>query len=161
MGLLNKAYVRFAEPFWDPGVEFLAVYGDPPPLFYAWLNLQRYGRQSALLGFTSGTRTRDIERMSDDAVRTVIFSRLRASRPQGLPEPLELRVSRWGADPWAQGSYSYLGLRATADARVTLGEPVANTFFFAGEATHRDDPASVHGAWWSGLRAAKEVLGQA
>ncbi len=161
MGLLNKAYVRFAEPFWDASVEFLAAYADPPPLFYAWLNLQRYIDQPALLGFTSGTRARDIERMSDDVVRTIIFSRLRASRPQGLPELLELRVSRWGADAWAQGSYSYLGLGATADDRVTLGEPVANTLFFAGEATHRDDPASVHGAWWSGLRAAKEVLGQA
>ena len=46
-------------------------------------------------------------------------------------------------------------------AYVRFAEPVANTLFFAGEATHRDDPASVHGAWWSGLRAAKEVLGQA
>ena len=161
MGLLNKAYVRFAEPFWDTGVDFLTTYADPPPLYYAWLNLHRYSGQPALLGFTSGTRARDIERMSDDVVRAAIFSRLRASRPDGLPEPLELRVSRWGADPWAQGSYSYLGLGATADDRVTLGEPVANTLFFAGEATHRDDPASMHGAWWSGLRAAKEVLGQA
>ena len=161
MGLLNKAYVRFAEPFWDTAVDFLAAYAEPPPLFYAWLNLHRYTGQPALLGFTSGKRARDVERMSDDVVRAAIFSRLRASRRQGLPEPLELRVSRWGADPWAQGSYSYLGLGATADDRVTLGEPVANTLFFAGEATHRDDPSSVHGAWWSGLRAAKEVLGQA
>ena len=142
-------------------MEFLAVYADPPPLFYAWLNLQRYTGRPALLGFTSGTRARDIERMSDDAVRSAIFARLRASSPQGLPEALELRVSRWGADPWAGGSYSYLGIGASADDRVTLGEPVSNTLFFAGEATHRDDPASVHGAWWSGLRAAKEVLGQA
>ncbi len=161
MGLLNKAYVRFAEPFWDTSVEFLAAYADPPPLFYAWLNLQRYTGQAALLGFTSGTRARDIERMSDDVVRAAIFARLRASRRQGLPAALELRVSRWGADPWAGGSYSYLGIGADADDRVTLGEPVSNTLFFAGEATHRDDPASVHGAWWSGLRAAKEVLGQA
>ena len=161
MGLLNKAYVRFAEPFWDTSVDFLTTYADPPPLYYAWLNLHRYGGHPALLGFTSGTRARDIERMSDDLVRAAIFARLRASRPGGLPEPLELRVSRWGADPWAGGAYSFLGIGATANDRVTLGEPVANTLFFAGEATHRDDPASVHGAWWSGLRAARELLGLA
>lgn len=162
MGLLNKAYVRFAEPFWDTSVDFSTTYADPPPLYYAWLNLQRYTGQPALLGFTSGTRARDIERMSDDVVRATIFSRLLSTlRPDARPALLELRVSRWGADPWAGGSYSFLGLGANADDRVTLGEPVSNTLFFAGEATHRDDPASVHGAWWSGLRAAKEVLGQA
>ena len=161
MGLLNKAYVRFAAPFWDTSVDFLTTYADPPPLFYAWLNLHRYSGRPALLGFTSGTRARDIERMSDDVVRATVFSRLRAASRDAIPEPLELHVSRWGADPWAGGAYSYLGLGATADDRVTLAEPVSNTLFFAGEATHRDDPASVHGAWWSGLRAAKEILGQA
>jgi monoamine oxidase len=100
--------------------------------------------------------------MSDAEVRAVIFARLRSIRgPIAVPEPLEVHVSRWGADPWAGGSYSFLGLGARANDRVTLAQPVANTLFFAGEATHRDDPASVHGAWWSGLRAAQEILGGA
>ena len=75
-------------------------------------------------------------------------------------EPAEIRISRWVSDPWAGGSYSYLGLGASADDRTVLAAPVNHTLFFAGEATHRDDPSSVHGAWWSGLRAARELLGE-
>jgi monoamine oxidase len=69
-----------------------------------------------------------------------------------------VRVSRWASDPLALGSYSHLGLGASGADRDALAMPVDNALFFAGEATHRDDPASVHGAWWSGLRAAHQVL---
>lgn len=161
MGLLNKAFVLFPYPFWDTSVDFLTFHADPPPLFYAWLNLFRYTGQPALLGFTSGTMARQVERMSDDQVRARIFSRLRTARVGAIPEPLALKVSHWASDPWAGGSYSFPGLGASGQDRVNLGRPVGNTLFFAGEATHRDDPASVHGAWWSGLRAAQEILGQA
>ena len=161
MGLLNKAFVLFPFPFWQPEVDFLTFHADPPPLFYAWLNLLRYTGQPALLGFTSGTMARQVERMSDAEVRARIFGRWRVARGGAIPEPLALRVSHWASDPWAEGSYSFPGLGATADDRSTLAEPVSRTLFFAGEATHRDDPASVHGAWWSGLRAAQEILGTA
>ena len=161
MGLLNKSYVLFPRPFWETELDFLTAYANPPPLYYAWLNLYRYTGQPALLGFTSGSMARRVERMTDAEVRDRIFARLRVARPGTIPEPIEVRVSRWASDPWAQGSYSFLGLGATPDDRITLGRPVDNTLFFAGEATHRDDPSSVHGAWWSGLRAAKEVLGEA
>jgi monoamine oxidase len=161
MGLLNKAYVRFPRTFWETELDFLTFHANPPPLFYAWLNLYRYTGEPALIGFTSGSMARQVEIMTDAQVRDRIFARLRAARQGALPEPLEVRASHWASDPWAQGSYSFLGLGATPDDRVTLGTPVENTLFFAGEATHRDDPSSVHGAWWSGLRAAKEVLGEA
>jgi monoamine oxidase len=39
-----------------------------------------------------------------------------------------------------------------------LAQPVADRLFFAGEATHRDHPSTVHGAYLSGLRAAEAIL---
>jgi len=35
---------------------------------------------------------------------------------------------------------------------------LAGNCFFAGEATHRQYPATVHGAYLSGVRAAQEVI---
>jgi monoamine oxidase len=45
------------------------------------------------------------------------------------------------------------------DAAQTLAAPVAETLFFAGEATNGDGyNGTVHGAIATGLRAAKELL---
>jgi monoamine oxidase len=38
-----------------------------------------------------------------------------------------------------------------------LAAPVANRLFFAGEHTNRTYPATVHGAYLSGERAAREI----
>jgi monoamine oxidase len=64
----------------------------------------------------------------------------------------------WAADPFARGAYSYVrvgGMPLQAD----LAQPVANTLFFAGEATELlGHQATVHGALFAGTRAADEVL---
>ena len=44
-----------------------------------------------------------------------------------------LHIHRWGADPFARGSYSY-ALPGMADCRATLAAPVDDRLFFAGEA---------------------------
>jgi monoamine oxidase len=47
---------------------------------------------------------------------------------------------------------------ATPEDYDTLAQPVDNRLFFAGEHTQRDYPATVHGAYLSGKRAANEIL---
>jgi len=63
----------------------------------------------------------------------------------------------WIVDPWLKGAYSY-ATPGHADARLVLGEPVEDRLFLAGEATSPKSPATVHGAYESGLRAAGQVL---
>ena len=162
MGLLNKVCLTFPRAFWDTRAEFLTFFNDPPPLCYAWFNMLPHTGRAALVGFTSGKMAREVEQMSDAAVLANVMGRMRrARRAASLPEPDAVRVSHWASDPFARGSYSFLAVGGSGSDRERLGLPVDNTLFFAGEATHRDDPASVHGAWWSGLRAARQVLGEA
>jgi monoamine oxidase len=67
-------------------------------------------------------------------------------------------IADWGADPFSRGGYSYPAVGAL-DAPGVWATSVENTLFFAGEATCGDEhPATVHGAYDSGLRAAEEVL---
>ena len=64
----------------------------------------------------------------------------------------------WSHDPFSRGAYSYPGVGGL-DAARQLAEPIANTLFFAGEATDFEGRhGTVHGALASGLRAAKEIL---
>ena len=99
------------------------------------------------------------EEESDEALvneMTAIIGRIH--RKEFLPRPLQAIISRWRQDPFARGSYSFIGPEATGEDYDTLGEPVDQKVFFAGEATCRTHPATVHGAYISGLRAATEVL---
>ena len=64
----------------------------------------------------------------------------------------------WQADPFSRGGYSYAAVGGI-DAARALGAPVAETLYFAGEATDSDGRnGTVHGAIASGERAAGEVL---
>lgn len=64
----------------------------------------------------------------------------------------------WVSDPLARGAYSYVTVDEMS-SRGTLARPIANTLFFAGEATDTSGQAStVAGAFGSGQRAAKQVL---
>ena len=83
MGLLNKICLTFPHAFWDERADFLTFYSEPPPLYYAWLNLKRYAGVPALVGFTSGRMARTVETMSDDAVVARVMRRLRAAREIG------------------------------------------------------------------------------
>jgi monoamine oxidase len=64
----------------------------------------------------------------------------------------------WQRDPFARGAYSYVLVGADA-ARQSLAAPLADTLFFAGEATDTEgETATVTGALQSGIRAAREAL---
>ncbi len=64
----------------------------------------------------------------------------------------------WQTDPFSSGAYSYAAVGGI-DAARALAAPVAETLYFAGEATNSDGyNATVHGAIATGYRAARELL---
>jgi monoamine oxidase len=68
-----------------------------------------------------------------------------------------LAVSNWSRMDHIGGGYSY-ALPGQAQARDILARPFDGRLFFAGEATHRRDFSTAHGAYQSGIRAADEVM---
>lgn len=73
------------------------------------------------------------------------------------PPPVEMIRTRWAADPWSLGAYSFLPVGADPGLRRTLAEPIDGRLHFAGEAVAQDAPSTVHGAVESGRRAAANV----
>ncbi len=68
-----------------------------------------------------------------------------------------LHIHRWGADPFARGSYSY-ALPGKADCRAILAAAVDDRLFFAGEACSKADFSTAHGGWITGVAAAEQVI---
>jgi monoamine oxidase len=100
-----------------------------------------------------------MELRSDAQLASELMSVLRRMFGATVPEPEGLRVTRWASDPYARGSYSHLPVGATGADYEVLAEPLAGgQLRFAGEATNRRYPATVHGAYLSGLREAQALL---
>jgi len=68
-----------------------------------------------------------------------------------------LAVSNWSRMDHIGGGYSY-ALPGKAEARITSARPFDDRLYFAGEATHRHDFSTAHGAYQSGVRAADEMM---
>jgi monoamine oxidase len=89
-----------------------------------------------------------------DSVRSMLGDLL----PPGAAELEAGFVHNWERDPFSCGAYSYVSVGHHGTARETLGKPLEETLFFAGEATDTEgEAATVAGALQSGARAAREI----
>ena len=157
MGTLNKCYLKFSEAFWDKEADWLEYLPETPGAWTEWVSFQRVARQPVLLGFNAADRGVEIEGWSDKAIVEDAMRTLRIMHGDDIPEPLDVQMTRWHRDPFARGSYSFNALGTTPATRDALAAPLEGALFFAGEATERNYFSTTHGAYLSGLRAAREM----
>jgi monoamine oxidase len=69
--------------------------------------------------------------------------------------------TQWGCDPNFRGAYSSIAVGGSPHDREVLAGHIGARLVFAGEATSVNGPATLHGAYQSGERAAAQVLAQA
>ena len=82
---------------------------------------------------------------------------LKAMFGNAIPQPVGAQITRWAQDPFAYGSYSFNAVGSTNRDRQILARNLGG-LYWAGEATHSEYPGTVHGAYLSGIRAAKQLL---
>ena len=139
---------------------FLHAFDRPVPTW--WLPLD--AARPVLTGWAGGPYAAGLAGIGPDALRDVALSSAAGALgvPHGdLAAQLEaIHFHDWSADPLARGAYTYVGVGGS-DAHRTLAAPVADTLFFAGEATCGGGyNATMEGALRSGRRAAAELLGR-
>ncbi len=156
MGVLNKTYLLFDDVFWDRDVERLQYVSADNGQWAETISLYPYMGQPILAMLNAGTFGTQLERLSDREVVARAVAAL-TNMYGDVPAPSDVRVTRWRSDPWTHGSYSYVPAGSSFAEHATLGEPVGDKVFFAGEATRDDYPATVHGAYLSGVRAARQI----
>lgn len=131
---------------------------QPWPTFWTYQPMRNVPAVVAWAGGTSADRLRELS--PGQQVQSAVACLARAL---GLTlEAMQSLVSGWWshdwcADPYCRGAYAFVRAGREQAAR-SLPEPVQQTLFFAGEATHAQRAGTVDGAIESGLRAAREVL---
>jgi len=159
MGVFDKVFLRFAERFWEDGVYAIRQHGEPGFPWHSWYDVSAVSGEPMLLTFAGGDWARRIEAMDDDAIVASAMQGLRANYGDAVPDPIAHWITRWGADEFSLGSYSYVAAGASHADHDALATPVGGVLHFAGEAAWSTDPATVHGALLSGHRAAERILG--
>jgi monoamine oxidase len=186
-GLLNKVVLRFEGAFWvtarpsnggsegsegnsagsnvdedgelPEGPDYIGRVSAKHGNFYLFLSLVRCMGAPILIALTAGSFAESIEGMADQEVVDKAMDALRGMFPEDVPEaPVAYTVTRWRADTFSRGSYSYAKVGTTPRDFESMARPVGSTVLFAGEATNRQYPATVHGAYISGIREAKRVI---
>jgi monoamine oxidase len=157
MGLLDKTFLRFSEPFW-PEKDVIAFLSDRSDHWADIFNLQKVCGQPVLMALKSGRAARADEQRPDAELVDQLTGQLRLAFGNRVGAPQGWHISRWASDPHAFGSYSYLRRGSTLADRDALAAPIGGRLYFAGEATHRDHASTVHGAYLSGLREAEQML---
>jgi monoamine oxidase len=130
--------------------------GEPTMAFQCW----PYGRDY-VQGWIGGSTAWHLVAEGEAAVEAFALDQLRAlfgSRVDRVFSGGGRLVTRWDADPWIRGAYSY-ARPGQAEARSTLAQPLGDGHLvFAGEACHDGMTGTLAGAWLSGEQAAAKVL---
>lgn len=170
-GILNKVVLVYKKPFWDTSRDIFGVlreathraslnqadYSSHRGRFFQWFNATKTSGLPTLVALMAGEAAFQTEVDDNRSLVAEATGVLRSVFGQHVPEPVEAIITRWGSDPFARGSYSYTGPNFRADDYETMAKPIGN-LFFAGEHTCGTHPATVHGAYISGLRAASEII---
>jgi hypothetical protein len=126
--------------------------------FYLFWNCIKTSGRPMLVALMAGTAAYSAEESDNDSLVREVTGRLaKVFAPASIPPPSEVIVTRWKQDPFARGTYSFVGPQTQAGDYDVMAQPVG-PIHFAGEATCGTHPATVHGAYLSGLRAASDVI---
>ena len=157
MGLLNKCYLRFSAAFWPTDVDWIEYIPSTHGEWTEWVSFQKAVAKPVLLGFLAADVAAEKELLSDAQIIASAMTVLRSIYGNHIPDPIDHQITRWNADPFARGSYSFNAVNSTPAMRTTLASSLGGRVFFAGEATEITRYGTAHGAYLSGLRAAEEM----
>ncbi|GKZ22191.1 hypothetical protein AbraIFM66951_007045 [Aspergillus brasiliensis] len=171
-GIMNKVILVFDQPFWDTERDMFGLLREPGNRnsmmqedyaanrgrFYLFWNCMKTTGLPVLIALMAGDAAHQAEHTPDSVIIAEVTSQLRnVFKHVAVPDPLETIITRWGTDKFTRGSYSYVAAQSLPGDYDLMAKPIGN-LHFAGEATCGTHPATVHGAYLSGLRAASEVI---
>lgn len=171
-GVLNKVILVYKDAFWDKDRDIFGTLQTPTNRlslnqkdyvsrrgrFFQWFNVSNTTGMPCLLALMAGDAGYDTEITPNDELIAEATEVLRMRYGARVPsQPLEAVVTRWESDRFARGSYSNAGVKMQAEDYQIMAQSIGN-MHFAGEHTIVTHPATVHGAYLSGLRAASDVL---
>lgn len=154
MGPVMKLIYLFDEPLLEPAIGAIYARGNPPMWWSP--SLGRDGGATVWTGFVTGDYAREMLALGEQGALQKGLETLRQEIGKPNLQYAKARWINWPQDPYALGGYSVC-LPGHYDAREKLAAATP-PLYWAGEATAPHHlTAMVHGAYFSGQRAAREI----
>jgi len=155
LGLADKLFIALADAEeFEPSSR---VFGHTDRIATASYQFRPFGRPQ-IEAYFGGSHAAALEAEGERAFFDFAVTELTALFGSTFARRVKpMHMHRWGADPFARGSYSY-ALPGMTDCRAALAAPVNDRLFFAGEACSRGDFSTAHGGWITGVSAAEQVI---
>ncbi|KAF2285950.1 hypothetical protein GH714_009147 [Hevea brasiliensis] len=163
-GLLNKVAMVFPHVFWGEDLDTFGCLSENSSKrgeFFLFYGYHTVSGGPVLIALVAGEAAQIFEYTDPSTLLHRVLRVLRGIyNPKGVdvPDPIQTICTRWGSDPFSYGSYSHVRVQSSGSDYDLLAESVGGRLFFAGEATTRQYPATMHGAFLSGLREASRIL---
>ena len=155
LGLADKLFLSLEKPEeFESGSQ---LFGNIDRVATAAYYFRPFGRPM-IECYVGGRCASELEAGGERAFFDFAVAQLGALLGSDFPRRVKPVYShRWGADPFARGSYSY-AQPCMAHCRAELAAPVNDRLFFAGEACSPNNFSTAHGAYLSGVAAADQAI---
>lgn len=161
-GVFNKVFFELETPLTT--LEALQVGHNA--FFYIdgqWLdvlNLSNVHGKPVYLVLFGGVIGEWLDTASDEQAWQLVYGKLKGVFKELPSTPKALHVSRWGADRYSYGAFSFPASAHRVQLIQALEDGVDGRVFFAGEHCSERFAGTVHGAYQTGLDVAKKILGE-
>lgn len=162
MGHVMRITLRFRERFWSDSpladMRFLLTEDEWFPTWWSSMPIAA----PVITAWAPADAAERLSKLSEEQIRTCAvetLGRVMQTSAAHIGALLERAyMHNWQADPFSLGAYSYVRVGGDG-AQESLAQPLAETLFFAGEASETEGHfGTVHGAMATGLRAARQVM---
>jgi len=155
MGPIIKMFYYFDEPITPPEVSALYTKLNPPMWWCPSFANEHEGQ--VWVAFASGDWTRELLQDGDANALKMGLETLQTITKHDALLPIKMHIQNWVDDQFSKGGYS-VPPPGQSEAWKTFATPL-HPIYFAGEHTAPNyEMSTIHGAYNSGERAAKQVL---
>ena len=157
-GTVTKLALKFREQFWDNDVQYYYTVSEQTGRWPVWLNYRTFSKEKILMGLCMGDYAKKADLMSKNDLTKDGLKVLKKIWKDDVGEVEKVLRTSWLNDPFTKGAYSFPKVNNSKEDFINLARPLNNKLFFCGEHTNLKYLATTHGAFFSGIRAAKELI---
>ena len=157
-GTVTKLALKFTDQFWDSDVQYYYTVAKETGRWPVWMNYRTFSKEKILMGLCMGDYAKKADLMSTEELTEDGLKVLKNVWEGTVGEVQNVLKTSWLNDPFTKGAYSFPRVDNSKEDFENLAEPIDNKLFFCGEHTDLEYLATTHGAFFTGIRAAKEVV---